>query len=190
MSSNIKTPKFRVSYPSVFKPKFNELSKRDEYSIVALFPKDADLSPLKKAAEDAVKEKWGNDPKKWPKKLRLPFRDQAEKEKDGVLPGGHEAGAIFLNLRSKNKPALVTSKNKEIVDIKEPKDFYAGCWAIASLSVYTYDQGGNVGVNFGLVNLFKVGDGDALSAAAANPRDEFEALDDVEADSTATDLFK
>lgn len=193
--SNPKTPKFRVSYPSVFKAKLNKLSGKEEFSVVALFAKDADLTELKKAAEAAVVAEWGADPKKWPAKLKTPFRDQAEKMKDGVMPAGHEAGAIFLTLRSKNRPGVVVSgKNKvtgapELVPIEEEKDFYAGCYAIASVSVYAYDQAGNRGVSFGLVNLMKVADGDTLSASAAKPSEEFTPIPDIEAGATATALF-
>lgn len=185
--SNIKTPKFRVSYPNVFKPQLNKLSGREEYGVVALFDKNADLTELKKAAQAAVEKEWGSDPKKWPKKLRLPFRDQAEKEKDGVLPAGHEAGAIFMTLRSKNKPGVVDQK---VQDIFEPKDFYAGCYAKASVSVYTYDQVGNAGVNFGLVNLQKVGDGDTLSGSSAKPSEDFTAIEDIAEGASGTDIFK
>ena len=50
VSKRVTTPEFRVSFPVVFKPKKNDLSGEDEYSIVALFPKGADLTALKNAA--------------------------------------------------------------------------------------------------------------------------------------------
>ena len=182
--SNILTPPFRVSFPNVFKPKRNELSGKDEYSIVALFPKDADLTSLKKAAEAAITEKWGPDKTKWPKNLRSPFRDQGERKKDGKLPSGYEEGAFFLNLKSTQRPGIINQKREDIID---EADFYPGCWARASVRAYAYDNKGNRGVSFGLQNLQKVKDGEPLSGRP-KAQDEFEPLEEMGSDSSA-DIF-
>jgi len=162
--ANIVTPKFRVSFPKVFKPEVNNLSGKSEYSVVALFEKDTDLSALKAAAQQAVIEKWGPDASKHPKNLRSPFRDQAEraKEIDGKrsLPAGHVEGAVFMNLKSVQKPGVVDEQVQPILD---ESLFYAGCWARASVSVYAYDNKGNRGVGIGLTNIQKVADGEPFS---------------------------
>lgn len=159
----INTPEFRVSYPSVFQPKKNDLNGEMEYSVVALFPKGANLDALKKAAQEAIVKKWGADKTKWPANLKSPFRDQAEKAKnvDGksILPPAHEAGAIFMTLKSKQRPSVVDQNVQEILDTSK---FYAGCWAIASVNAYAYDQKGNRGVSFGLGNIQFRRDGDPL----------------------------
>ena len=162
--ANITTPEFRVSYPNVFKPKMNELSNKEEFSLVALFPKNADLSKLKKAVDEAIVKKWGADKAKWPKNIRLPFRDQGEriedaKSKNKPAPAGHEAGAVYLNLKSNMKPGLVDAGMNEIIDETQ---FYAGCFARASVSVYCYDQKGNRGVSIGLQHIQKLRDGESL----------------------------
>ena len=72
-----------------------------------------------------------------------------------MLPDGYVEGAIYLNLKSVNKPGLVDNQVQDIIDSAE---FYGGCWARASVSVYAYAQGGNRGVNFGLGNIQKVKD--------------------------------
>lgn len=179
----IVTPAFRVSYPSVFQARKNELSGNDEFSLVALFKKGEDLSKLKAAAHEAIVAKWGADKAKWPQNLRNPFRDQAERAKDGNLPLGYEAGAIFLNLKSKQRPGIVDEKMEPIL---EPSQFYAGCWARASVNAYAYDQKGNRGVSFGLANLQKTGDGDPLGGRT-RPEDDFEPVGG--AASAAADLF-
>lgn len=190
----VTTPKFRVSYPNVFKAKENPLSKKLEYSVVALFPKGADLSALKKAAQEVIETKWGKDKAKWPKGLRSPFRDQTEKAKidevtgKTVLPAGHEEGGIFITLKSPTKPGLV---DENVQDIIEETQFYAGCWARASVNAYAYDNMGNRGVSFGLNNIQKVGDGDPLGGRT-RPQDDFEAVDMPSAQGTngsADDLF-
>lgn len=168
--SNIMSPKFRISYPSVFKKKLNPLSKKEEYSCMALFPKGADLSRLIAAAKEKTVETWGVDPKKWPKNLRSPFRKHEEKiieNDDGskVYPQGMEAGGIFLTFKSAEKPGVVQADGK--TDCLE-SDIYAGCYCRATLSVYAYghkgNTGGNCGISFGLQNIQKWEEGDPLGS--------------------------
>jgi len=185
------TPMFRVSYPNVFKPKRNDLSGKDEYSLVALFPKGADLSSLKKAAEEAGIKKWGENKAKWPKNLRSPFRDQGDRAKEDeatgkeFLPAGYEKGAVYMNLKSNERPGVVDSKVQDIID---ESDFYAGCWARASVNAYAYEQKGNAGISFGLGNIQKVKEGDPLGGRT-RATDDFAPIEEVEAGSTASDLF-
>lgn len=184
--SNTITPTFRVSFPNVFKAKLNDLNGKEEYSLVALFPKNADLTQLKAAAQKAIEDKWGKDQAKWPKNLKSPFRDQAERAKtvDGkeVLPAGHEAGAIFMNLKSTQRPGLVDNQNNDILSESE---FYAGCYARASVRAFAYDQKGNRGVSFGLQNIQKQKEGDPLTGRM-KASDEFTP---VEGGGTGGDLF-
>lgn len=160
--SKVNTPQFRVAFPAVFAPKKNDLNGKDEFSLVALFPKDADLSVLKQAAQAACEKKWGEDKTKWPAGLRSPFRDQGERivaatQQGKQAPQGYEAGAVYLTLRSVQRPGVVDQNVQEIID---QADFYGGCWAIASLNAYAYDQKGNRGVSFGLGNVQKTKDDD------------------------------
>lgn len=191
--ANINTPTFRVSYPNVFKAKRNDLNGKDEFSVVALFKKGEDLSALKAAAQKAIVDKWGPDKEKWPKNLRSPFRDQSEraKEVDGkrILPAGHEEGAIFLNLKSSQRPGVVDQNVQDIIDESQ---FYAGCYARASVNAYAYDQKGNRGVSFGLGNIQKVRDGEPLGNRA-KPEQDFAPIQVEEGASqstgSATDIF-
>ncbi len=160
------TPKFRVSFPYVFRPsKPMQAGAEPKYSITMLFPKGADLSALKAAAQAAVVEKWGADKTKWPKNMRNPFRDQGEKEFEG-----YEEGATFLTATSKQRPGLVDADVKDIID---EHAFYPGCYARASVRAFAYDQAGNRGVSFGLQNLQKLADGDPLGGRT-KPTDDFE----------------
>ena len=165
------TPQFRVAFPNVFKPRLNSLNKKEEYSLVALFPVGTDLSELKAACKEVAEKKW---PEGIPTGLRSPFRDQGERKKKNdagqlVLPPGYEEGGIFLNLKTVTKPGLVDNQVQDIIDSSE---FYGGCWARASVSVYAYDQGGNRGVNFGLGNIQKIKD-DTPFGNRTKPQDDF-----------------
>lgn len=160
MADNIISPEFRVSYPNVFKARRNDLNGKDEYSLVALFKKGEDLSKMQAAAKQAIVDKWGADSSKWPKPLRSPFRDQSEREKAGVMPDGYEAGAIFVNMKSNNRPGIVDQNRQTVID--ESK-IYAGCYLRASVRFYAYDNKGNRGVACGLQNIQFLRDGESLS---------------------------
>lgn len=183
--AKVVTPVFRASYPNVFKARKNDLNGKEEYSVVALFPKGTDLTVLKKAAQEAIEKKWGADKSKHPTNLRSPFRDQSEREKEGTLPAGYEKGAIFLNLKSTEKPGVVDQNVQPILDETE---FYAGVFAKASVNAYAYDQKGNRGVSFGLSNIQKVKDGDALGGGRTRAQDDFAPIEGVEMGS-AENLF-
>ena len=182
---SVVTPKFRASFPTVFEPRVNDFNGQEEYSIVALFPKDADLTKLKEAARQAIAKKWGDDPAKHPKNLRTPFRDQAEMEKEGKLPDGCEDGAIFMRFKTKQKPGVVDENVQPLLDASQ---FYAGCYARASVNAYAYDTKGNKGVAFGLTNVQKMGDGDPLGSKKS-PDQDFTAVEGATTSSDATGLF-
>jgi hypothetical protein len=181
------TPKFRVSFPKVFRPEYNKLAKRDEYSIVALFTPGQDISELRDAAMKVAKEAWGPDPKLWPKNWKNPFKDQAQAEKvvDGklVMPDGYTKGAIMINMKSKNKPGVIDRAKKAIEDEAE---FYAGCYARANVyvSVYEIDGGVNRGVSIALNHLQKVDEGEPFSGRR-KAEDCFEAIDEPAQEETA-----
>lgn len=145
------------------------MSQKMEYSVVAVFKKGEDLTKLKNAVTEILTEKLGPDKTKWPKNLKSPFRDQGEREKDGVLPNGYEHGAIFMTLKSSQKPGVVDANVQPIIDEAE---FYAGCYAHATIRPYYYDSKGNKGVAFGLQNIQKLSDGEPLSGRA-NATSEF-----------------
>jgi hypothetical protein len=181
--SNVMTPKFRASFANVFRPgKAMEAGQEPKYGIMMLFEKGADLSGLKKAAEQAVVDKWGADKAKWPKNLKSPFRGQAEKEGEAYV-----AGAFFITATSKQKPGLVDGRNQPIIDESE---FYSGCYARATVRAFAYDKAGNRGVAFGLQNVQKIADGEAL-AGRSRAEDDFTPIDDADAGggTNATSLF-
>lgn len=164
---NVMTPVFRVSYPNVFKAKKNDFSQKEEFSLMALFKAGEDLSALKAAAKEVTVAKWGADQSKWPKPLKSPFRLQDDKaevdEATGKkkFPNGYEEGGVFITLKSAQRPGIVDAQNQDIIT---DSDFYAGCYARATVRPYAYDNKGNRGVAFGLQNIQKVKEGDPLGS--------------------------
>lgn len=163
----ITTPEFRVSFPNVFTPRAAAEGQEPKYSIQMLFPKTTDIGPLRQAVAAVLVEKFGADKTKWPKNLKLPFRDGAEKDYEGYGPG-----VVFISATSKMKPGLVDQNVQPILD---PNEFYAGCYARATVSAYYYDRAGNKGVSFGLRNIQKLRDGEAI-AGKNKPENDFDAI--------------
>jgi hypothetical protein len=149
--ARIMTPAFRVAFPEVFKAVSYEGGDA-KFSITMLFDKAEDLSALKRIASAAKKEKWGDDP---PKNLRSPFRDADE---EGKETNGY-AGKIFVKASTKFQPGLVDAKRQPIIDETE---FYAGCWARATVTAYAYSVKGNHGIAFNLGNVQKLKDDDSF----------------------------
>lgn len=179
------TPVFRLSFPSLFEARAQAKGK-PKFQCSALFAKGADLSLLKKAAEDVGVAKWGADKGKWPKGWVSPFKDQGNKEYEG-----YEAGAIFISLSSTQRPEVVGPDKNPI----EESDIYAGCYCRASVRPFAYEyretSNGPVmtrGISFGLGNVQKVRDGEPLDSRSFAETD-FEAAEGVEAGGTASDLF-
>ena len=162
------SPEFRVSFPHVFKPQeAMEAGKEPRYGITMLFAANTDLAALKAEAAKAAQDFFGDklkDPN-FAKRLRTPFRDQGEKPD----LEGYVSGSVFMNATSKMKPGLVDENVQPIIDESQ---FYAGCYARATLRFFGYDQKGNVGVGCGVNNIQKLRDGESLGGRA-RPEAEF-----------------
>jgi len=159
MTDKIITPVFRVSFPHIMEPAWNMQKTKKKFSLVMLFPENTDLSELVKITEQAKEDKWG---KKIPNNLRPTFRKgTGHINKSGDQYEGYE-GCIFASAGSQeqSRPGLVDRNKGKIID---PNEFYAGCYAIATLQAYAYDTAGNRGVSFALHNVMKWDDGESLT---------------------------
>jgi hypothetical protein len=162
----VTTPEFRVSFPNVFRAASYD-GGEPKFNVSMIFSKKADLAAMKAIAKAAVKAKWGDKP---PSNLKNPFRDGTEKEHlDGYGPD-----TIFVGASTKSRPGLV---DKSLNPIIEEDEFYAGCYARATISAFCYDVKGNKGVSFGLHNIQKLRDGESFSGRVAAEED-FDKVDD------------
>jgi hypothetical protein len=166
-------PEFRVSFENIHKPRAFKEGMEAKYSVTMLFPKNADLKELKRAAANAASEKWGDDKSRWPKNLKTPFRN-GDKESDQE----DYAGKIFVRASSKEKPALVDQKLDPIPSDENGRAvFYSGCYARASLVAFAYDTQGNRGISFSVMSVQKTRDGERFGGRRSAV-DEFDAVED------------
>lgn len=167
------TPVFRLSYPNVWAPKFNQLAKRDQYDIQMLFDKKTDgplLQPMLKLMADLTTHKWGAKPAGF----LSPFKD-GDTMKNGageLLKDKNPAfeGKIILSSWSKMPPGVMDPSGKN--PITQHDEIYGGCYCRAQLNGYAYEKGQNKGVSFGLLHLQKIKDGDAFGNRT-RPEDAF-----------------
>jgi hypothetical protein len=177
--TKVVTGEIRASYVSVFEPRLNDLSGKEEYSLVALIPKKdkETITDLKAAMEAAKEKKFGN---KIPSGLQSPIHDG-----DGSKPNGGEYteechGHWVLNVKSNYQPGVVDTKVRPVMDQGE---FQSGDYCRVSLNAYAYDNK-RKGVSFGLNNVQVLRKGDPLGghSAATDDFGAVETADEAEAD--------
>jgi hypothetical protein len=191
MAKKLITPAAVLSYPHLDEPQAPMNGQGNpKYSGSLVFLQGTDLSALQAAVLEAATDKWGASAAAKLKSgaLKSPFRTDAEAK-------GYPEGAIFINVRSEQKPGTVylypdatTGKPAIVPDDKVKETFYAGATVRASITAFAYDRPESKGVSFGLNNI-QLLDGttprlDGRKAAV----DEFEAdasmkpanIDDVE----------
>lgn len=186
--TRIITPLFRLSFPNIWQSRLNELSKKNEYSIVMLFDKktaQAELKAMKELAGKVATFRFGANTKG----LRTPFRDgDTDVNQAGDLrKEGNPSidGMIYINSKSLNKPGVVNAKAEIILDQDE---VYGGCYCKAQVNCFAYDTGGNRGVSFGLLHVQKIKDGDPFGNRS-KPEDAFAPVQGAGEESLAADAM-
>ncbi len=184
----VTTPKFRVSFPNVF---IKKAFKGGEavFSLVMLYDKKnkdelADMLNLIKAT--AIDE-WGEVPDEVldMSLSTCPFSDGDKKPYDGY------AGTFYARAASQYPPVVLDTGNynKDIKPqaILTEEEFYSGCYARASVTVFTWGKEfGKKGVSFGLQNVQKLADGEPFSGRG-DPLADFEPIIPEETEIADTD---
>lgn len=173
--TKLTTPMFRAAFANVFKSRAAEEGAKPKFSVSMIFSDEAVETPqfkkLKKAIDALLKEKFGSLPAKQFAKLKHPLRDC--EEKDDL--DGYDEGHTFASASSLHRPGIVDRDRNQIVE--EDEEFYSGCFARATVSLYSFDSKGNKGVAIGLHNLQKLKDGEHFSGRTSAEND-FEDLDE------------
>lgn len=171
MADKLITPEFRAAFVGLFRataPRENPDGKK-KYSMRAVFMPDTDISTLKAAAKEAASAKWGNNV---PKTLRSPFR--LNEELDNPIPGvPDDAVVMTFSANEDRRPGVVDAHLQDIIDETE---VYSGAWFRAQVRAYAYETSGNRGVAFGLENVQKLRDDDALGSGRVPASKAFEAF--------------
>lgn len=176
-TGNIVTPQGLLCYPNLFEavlPKGETDPKKKRFQTSMVFPKNADLSLLKDAVEEAASGAFGPDYKK-KHKVRKPFLRTEEHPKIGVDP---EEYPVLIRSNSPSRPQIIRGDKSPVVE-SESEDVYGGRHARLSLRCYTYDHPtGGKGVSFGLQNVQLLDHDEPLSLMARPAAEsEFEPIE-------------
>lgn len=148
-----------MSFPHLLKPRAIDAKSEPKYSVVMLFPDDADLKEMKQKAKEAAKEKFGST-----KGIIMPFNDQGEKDLEG-----YEEGCICVTATSPQKVGVV---DEDVSDVIDPSEIYPGRWAQATVVAFGWTYGkSKKGVSFGLRNIQLLDHDDNLGGGASASSD-------------------
>jgi hypothetical protein len=153
------TPTFRVSYPHVFKPQAYRDTDKPKYSITMLFPKSADLSPLKEIIKQAKIAAFGPDKSEWPDELESPVSDgntHIDEATGEIKEGYKDHWVVKASSNEDQKPSVV---DQDVEPIINQSDFYPGCYARAQVLATTWKYMRKQGVMLILDHVQKVKDG-------------------------------
>ena len=206
------TPPFRASFPDVFVKRVfqGQGEESGRYACAALFsgfevkdgrtiikapaawsPKDQEKwNAIVSACNKVAIENFKKPMKDLERAMyKLPFHRGEEKEYDGYGPG-----VVFFTMSAKNRrPGIVAKDGITPITQGGPEEFYAGCYARASVTPFANVQWKSL--SLGLNNLQKLGDGprlDAFSSAeddfGSDPAEFAGDEGGVEDDSAASDF--
>lgn len=165
-NTKVITGKVRFSYANIWEPK--SINGGDEkYSVSLIIPKSdkKTIADIKAAIEQAKKDGISKFGGKIPSNLKLPLRDgDIDRPDDEAYKNSY-----FVNANSKDKPQVVDKNVKPILDQNE---VYSGCFGLASINFYAFNQNGNKGIACGLGNIQKLSEGEPLSGRS-RPEDDF-----------------
>jgi len=158
--NSIITPVFRCSFTYLVNPQMpgpdNDL-KEPKYSVLCLFPPDADFTLMNGLLKDILENgrcKFGTDPSKHPHGFKNPWHDQGEKEFDGFVKGSK-----YITISSAQKPDILAADG--VSRITDTSMIYSGCFARAIINAFDYSNKSK-GVSFGLNHIQKIADGPSL----------------------------
>lgn len=180
--ANLITPTGRLSYPSLFKPRPNELNPEaaPKYEATLLFPKDLSIAVIKNAIKDAIAKEYpsGKLPNGFKGDIIKDGDDEKYAEKDGY------PGHWVVCFKSKYPPAVVSSEklgNGNWRPITEDsREIYGGAWCRVAFRAYCYDVKNNKGtsmsrgVSLDLASIQKLRDDEPFGNGPSNPNDDFD----------------
>jgi hypothetical protein len=159
------TPRFRVSFPQVFeRASYNGGTPR--FSTTGLFfPKqftEADnlkWVAIKKKLAEVCLDFFKKDIKtmKEDRSFKIPFHKGDEKDYQGY----GDPNMVFCSMANSKRRPQILDVNGNAITSENSEEFYAGCWARASVNPYAFNNIGK-GLAIGLGNIKKLGDDESF----------------------------
>lgn len=188
------TPMFRVSFPQVWeKQSYNNGTPR--FSVTGLFfPKaftekdKAKWQAIRSRLAEVCQEFFKKDLKtmKEDRTFKIPFHKGSEKSYEGY----GDPDMIFFSMANSKRRPQILNINGDPITQENSEEFYAGCWARASVNPYAFNNIGK-GLAIGLGNIQKIKDDESFegftSAEDDFGDDPVEGFDDTDLGGDDTD---
>jgi hypothetical protein len=161
----IQTPKCRLSFPSLIEPTNYKGQGKLQYSVTLIFDDPAQLQEMKANAKGVVAQAFPNGV---PDNFWSPFQKCESKSEKQYK--GYEPGYIFLKAKAAQNVelALVSSNGKTKL---KPEDFYGGCYVVADVHFWPYQEGTGCGLSVRLNGLQFAGNGERFSGRSVDFED-------------------
>lgn len=185
----------RLSFPRLSSAELNELSGKDEYSVVCVIPKDdtKTINAIRSVMKEVFSAKFS--PKEWTPKFKQAnfFEEHLSADgkdgfflRDGDLVSDKNdkmENCVFFTARDGAKapkkphaPECAVKEGKKVIKItgdRIDEELYAGCDAIVAVDVYAFDNKGNKGCGASLKAVIKTGDNERWGGSAPVDLSEF-----------------
>lgn len=194
------TPVFRVSFPNLFEARAgdpDDPNSKKKFGLQAIWTPGkftarekelwkAIIKELHAKSKEAFKRPWNE----LPDNIKRGLRDGAAKE--GLE--GYGEGTRFASLTTSTRPGVIAKDGETRISPDEGNadEIYPGCYARATVNVYSYGTkpgSKGKGVAIGLFNVQKVKDGPRLDSRVAAEDDFDEELDSQWLDENDGDDF-
>lgn len=135
-----------ISYPAVIQPKYNKLSKCDEYSCDILIPKGTDMGDFNQVIREVIAKKWPKGAPTFSHEY-LKDGDMRIDKKTGEIMTGY-ARNLYVTARAKaDRPPIVRDALGN--DLTRPDAIIGGDICHFFVSCFGYEHGQS-GISFGL----------------------------------------
>jgi hypothetical protein len=172
-NGNVRTPRGRIVYPSLFKPslpKGETDPKKAKYGATLLLPKDCDLTALKDAVQECLEE--FSDKVRKSAKIKMPFLHTKDQERFAEFA---EDFPWMIRCGASYKPEVVGPTRDPIAEEDEADEVYGGRWAKFAVNAYSWDHPtGGKGVSLGLQNVQLLKHDDAIAGGRVKASQQFE----------------
>lgn len=157
----------RLSFPSLFH-KAQYQGNETKFEATFLIPKgDKVISQIEKAIKEAAEEKFGVG--KVPKGMKNPLIDGDEKEYNGY------EGMVAVKASSSRRVTILDRDKTPIVE--EDNKIYAGCYVNAIIETWVQANDFGKRVNFNLLGVQFVKDGESFGAGNIDVTDDFNTIE-------------
>jgi hypothetical protein len=174
-ATRVRVKDVRLAYAdTLIKAKAFEAGAPEKFGgTFVMLPGHSAVELIEAAVMAAVTARWGDDKKKWPKRIRgLHFdpivKDAADYPQMGTFP----AGTSFVRASSQDAPGIVDADRDPAQDLRA--EVYSGRWANVTFNAFTYERVTGSGVSLGLGNVQLMRHDTRLGTARPKPEEDFD----------------